>query len=318
MPKRRIQACEVQVQAPNSRYRSTSDSDATGTQNLVATVTFWGSASFCFDNTPSSTKLWQIQIDHAGYNNFSFKLVTVVNDMLRNHPDSNIIDTKGLEEQQKIRILNGAPSQQVADNDPDNMNFIPWRPVFYVAGDKLTHFFDLVHRILKYKVEMAHLLEVPSLQVQSKTRDWLQSEDELPEPWQLIHTDPEWLPSVFKVLPPRGRRHILCQLEAAEDDEYALMLMGGMYLFRDRLDSHKIQGGFAPSTDPTEKRQYVRILKVTDTEEGRQKISSLMERVFHNMPVYFFHYLHDKNNPLLKWILSQSNFILSPTPFEEN
>ena len=111
MPKRRFQAQEVALQEPLTK-RNSNNTDPTAGRFLVATVTYWGSAAYYFDNTPTATKLWQVQIDHAGYNNFSFKLLNVISDTLRNYPDTNITDLKSLEQHMKIRVLNGAPSQQ--------------------------------------------------------------------------------------------------------------------------------------------------------------------------------------------------------------
>ena len=316
MPKRRFQAQEVALQEPLTK-RNSNNTDPTAGRFLVATVTYWGSAAYYFDNTPTATKLWQVQIDHAGYNNFSFKLLNVISDTLRNYPDTNITDLKSLEQHMKIRVLNGAPSQQKEDNDPDGMQFHPWRPVLYVGDDNLNPFLDLVHRVLQHKVDSAQILEMPVLQVQSNCSQWNPSQEELPQPWQLLRTEAEWMPNIFKVLPPRGRRHVVCQLEAAEDEQYDLMFLGGLYIFREKFDAQQVPYGYHKTSDPTEKRIYVRLLKIKNNEEGREKIIRVLDNILHHMPVYFYHYIDDKKDPMLAWLLSLGPFRLNPIPFDD-
>ncbi|CAE7362405.1 unnamed protein product [Symbiodinium sp. CCMP2592] len=316
MPKRRFQAHEVALQEPLTK-RNSNNTDPTAGRFLLATVTYWGSAAHYFDNTPTTTKLWQMQIDHAGYNNFSFKLLQVVNDTLRNYPDPNITDLKSLEQHMKIRVLNGAPSQQKEDNDPDGMQFNPWRPVLYVGNENPNPLLDLVYRVLQHKVDSAHILDMPALQVQSNCSHWSPTQEDLPQPWQLLRTEPEWMPNIFRVLPPRGRRHIVCQLEAAEDEHYDLMFLGGLYIFRDKFDAQQVPYGFHKTADPTEKRIYVRLLKVKNDQEGKEKVLRVVDNVLYHMPVYFYHYIDDKKDPMLTWLLSLGPFRLNPIPLDD-
>ncbi|CAE6968150.1 unnamed protein product, partial [Symbiodinium sp. CCMP2456] len=300
MPKRRFQAHEVALQEPIAK-RNNNNADPTAGRYLIATVTYWGSAAYYFNDTPTTTKLWQVQVDHAGYNNFSYKILGTVNDTLRNYPDSNVTDLKSMEQHLKIRILNGAPSQQGEDNDPDGMQFTPWRAVLYLGNDDLNPILDLIHRILKHKMDQAQILDIPVLQVQSNCVQWNPAQEDLPQPWQLLRTEPEWMPNIFKVLPPRGRRHIVCQLETAEDDHYNLMFLGGLYVFREQFDAQQIPYGYHKTVDPTEKRIYVRLLKVQDSEDGKNKVLRVVNNVLHHMPVYFYHYIEDKQDPMLTW-----------------
>ncbi|CAE7388806.1 hypothetical protein AK812_SmicGene43285 [Symbiodinium microadriaticum] len=316
MPKRRFQAHEVTLQEPLAK-RNNNNADPTAGRYLIATVTYWGSAAYYFNDTPTETKLWQVQVDHAGYNNFSYKILGIVNDTLRNYPDSNVTDLKSMEQHLKIRVLNGAPSQQGEDNDPDGMQFTPWRPVLYVGNDDLNPILDLIHRILKHKVDQAQILDMPVLQVQSNCAQWNPAQEDLPQPWQLLRTEPEWMPNIFKVLPPRGRRHIVCQLETAEDDHYNLMFLGGLYVLREQFDTQQIPYGFHKTADPTEKRIYVRLLKVNNSEDGKNKILRVVNNVLHHMPVYFYHYIEDKKDPMLTWLLSLGPFRLNPIPFDD-
>ncbi len=316
MPKRRFQASDITVQAPTPRRMN--DPQQTGdNQTLTVTLARYGSAAFCFDHTATQEKLWQAQVDHAGYNNFSFKILQMITEVLRTYDDSKLTDTQALETHHKIRVLNGGPTQAKEDNDPDNMKFVPWRPVFYVADQSITFFLDLVYRIMKHKNDTGQLTDMPEFHIQSARDDWMPSEG-LAEPWQKLDTDPGWLPSIFRVPPPRGRRHVLCQIERSEDThdgEYALLFWGALWVYRDKLDSLRINGGFAPSQDPTEKRTYVRMVKLNDDAAGRERISSILNNGFHQVPIYFVDQLQERDNALYKWLLSFECVIPSPDTF---
>ena len=317
MPKRRFQASDITVQAPTPRRNNDPQQTGDG-QTLTVTFARYGSAAFCFDHASTREELWQAQVDHAGYNNFGFKILQIANEVIRSYDDSRLTDTQALETHHKIRLLNGAPTQAKEDNDPDNMRFVPWRPVFYVAQQSIAFFLDLVYRIMKHKNDAGHITDMPEFHVQGAKDDWLPPEG-LAEPWQKLDTDPDWLPSIFRVPPPRGRRHVLCQIERNEnttEGEYTFLFWGALWVYRDKLDGLRMPGGFVPSHDPTEKRTYVRMVKINDDTEGRTRIEGILRNGFHNVPVYFIDQLHERENPIYKWMLGFEYVILSPDPFE--
>ena len=253
MPTRRFQAHEVALQEPLTK-RNSNNTDPTAERYLIATVTYWSSAPYYFNDTPTTTKLWQVQVGHAGYNSFSYKLIGTANDALRNYPDSNVTNLKSMEQHLKIQIGNGATSQHEEHNHPDGMQFTPWPPMLWVGNDDFNPILDLTHRILEHKIDQGQILDMPVLKVQSNCPQWEPTQEDLPQPCQLLHTEPEWIPNIFKVLPPRGRKHIVCQLETAENDHYNLMFLGGRHVFRQQFHTQQIPYGFQKTADPTEKR----------------------------------------------------------------
>ena len=99
--------------------------------------------TFKGDNVP----LWQIQIDHNAQRSITFRLRESFEDFLRsaNAADSSMPTTVAdLEKSAGIRLVIGD------QKDPEDVGFVQWRSVFYVAGD-LNNFLMLLDAFFVWK-----------------------------------------------------------------------------------------------------------------------------------------------------------------------
>ena len=125
-------------------------------------------------------------------------------------------------------------------------------------------------------------------------------------------SDPAFIPpEPFRVMPPKGRRHVVAHLEKnddgidgpaaseheqdAEDGDgtrqeddatYTLSFWGCIYHFKERFEAKGIPGSLV-STKSQEHKDYVRYLKVGLDDEVRQQVELVLEDILKGMPVYF-------------------------------
>ena len=65
----------------------------------------------------------------------------------------------------------------------------------------------------------------------------------LPAPWQELSGDSVAMPLAFSALPPKGRRHVVRQLDRQERDAdagYTVSFFGGIYHYKDGFESQRI------------------------------------------------------------------------------
>ena len=95
-----------------------------------------------------------------------------------------------------VKLIVGAPPT-TGSNDQDNVGIVTWNPVLYVAGPTPNAALEFIHMVAQHKVRSGAI--TMCLQIRTS------------KPQCHGRSDP--MPSPFLALPPRGRRHVLCQLE---------------------------------------------------------------------------------------------------------
>ncbi len=284
--------------------------------DLVVSVRRWGSAFTVFDGASKDDPLWQLQVSHNGRNSFGFQVLAVAREAVLHHPNSKVRDLDQVESVLQVRLVNGAPPH-TGPTDPDGVGLEPWQVVLYSTST--TSALDIVHFIMKYKVGKGHILHLPTMTASCQDGSLLS----VPEPWALDR-NPAQLPKPFAALPPRGRRHILCQLEVEQQtarkadlsesqqeeehataeleagNTYIFSVFGGIYLYKDLFDAANIAGGYVAQADNS--RDYVRFLQVLDNEDGRDRLTAVLEQVLMNVPVFFIDSTGMANDSLVQWL----------------
>ena len=136
-------------------------------------------------------------------------IIVTAREALPSHPSPDVNSLADLEKVLRVRLQTGAPgpSGQV---DPDGVGILPWQTCVYAAGETPVEALKFIHFILSHKVHHGILPTMPELSVDvigGNLRN-------LPEPWVLNEmpvVDPA--PKPFSVVPARGKRHVLAQLE---------------------------------------------------------------------------------------------------------
>ena len=278
--KRRISAFKVDFEPPAKSSRA---SDANGGE-LQATVRRWGKAWSAFEspNTFGQQPLWQIQVVHSGRNSFGYQLLATVKAALENH---EMKDLPTLESKHGIKIFTGAPPQST-EADPDGVGMQSWRPVVYVAGANPIAGLKFIQLIIDFKVQRRDVVEKPRMVLQQPERAWCFGL--MPPGW--LFRQSEDVPRAFEAQPPRGRRHVIMQLEcrraAGDKKEYMLSFFGGIYPFRDRFDHKAISGAYAELDGGD--RDYIRCIKFVDLHATKILIEDVLgEGVLDGTPVFF-------------------------------
>lgn len=99
----------------------------------------------------------------------------------------------------------------------------------------------------------------------------------------------------FGALPPRGRRHVLAQLEKEEglDERWRQPaskvhphFYGAIYQFKDAFDRGQIPGAYM-ETGIADQQDYVRCVELINEANAMQKVLLVLHNVLKGMPVYF-------------------------------
>ncbi len=293
---------------------------------LVATIRRWGSTFGVFDDGSRTEPLWQLQVTHGGRLSFGYQLLGVCREALQEHPNQNIRDLAHLEAEMHMKILHGAPPMTGAP-DPDGVGLEAWQPVVYASTP--AEGLDMIRFIMQHKVKTGQILQLPHFIAVFPAQPNTET-PQVPAPW-IVHTEHPLQQHAFRALPPRGRRHVLLQVEvdgvqhgrstippnqeATQQDEeiqendvvdknYTIMFFGGIYGFRELFDAANIQGGSVPQPDGT-KDEYVRHMKVTSSESDRQRLKTIFEQVLLGVPVYLIDQTDSTDDPLVSWLLTQ-------------
>ena len=96
--------------------------------------------------------------------------------------------------------------------------------------------------------------------------------------------------SIFDVPPAFGKRVVvMCiEIESENTDTVNLVLTGGTFPFRDRLNEFGLQGGYVKSEDDGEKGKYYRVWNGVDLSvpEQREKVLEMIgSGVFNNIAI---------------------------------
>ena len=249
-------------------------------------------------NTLGDQLLWQIQIVHGGRNSFGYQLLATVKAALETHEAK---DLNTLESKHGIKIFTGAPPQS-ADADPDNVGIQAWRPVVYAVGMSPIAGLKFIQFILDFKVMRRDLPERPTMVLLQPEEAW--PFGLMPPGWIFRHNTV--VPRAFDAQPPRGRRHVIMQLESqevGEEKQFMLSFYGGIYQFRDHFDHKSVSGAYAEL--PTGARDYMRCVKFTDLETTKDLIEDILgQGVLDGTPVYFINAADETDRETVDWLAS--------------
>ena len=249
---------------------------------------------------------------------FANKVVAGAREALLDHPDEAARNLKAFERVKRVRLLSGQVGFR-EEPDLDQVGVQAWNPVIYTAGPDASEGLCFIHFVLEQKVAKKELHALPHLAVQMVAG----VNFEPPAPWsKVLQAEP--LAPAFAVVPPRGKRHILAQLEfqsgipaeenstksAADtqeeqpeggerqerptqdfnkEDKYIFSLFGGMYIYKDRFDASGISG--AQVQLENEKTEYVRIAEFATLQEGKAVLKTILEDCLMGTPIYFINHV---------------------------
>ena len=254
----------------------------------------------------ADTKLWQVQLTGGGQKAFAYNILATANEVLQGHPDCRVRSLRDLEEVQQLRLVIGMPAKS-GDNDPDGVGLVDWQLAIYSGKGGLEAALDFIHFVLQQKVAKGYLNTMPELQACIMAPAAVQS---LPAPWQELASDSPAMPMPFSALPPKGRRHVVCQLDGQErgaDAGYTVSFFGGIYHYKDGFESQRIQGTLLP-TGTADKRDYVRYLECGMDTTAKQRIAGVLESVLLKLPLYFINGA-GRDDPMATWLQHQPPII---------
>ena len=118
------------------------------------------------------------------------------------------------------------------------------------------------------------------------------------------------------VLPPRGRRHVLVQLDRSDDDNNAartLSFYGNIYPFKDRFEDVGVPGALTV-INPSQHNDYVRFLELKLDDACKQKVQEVLEDVLKGLPLYFIN-MAGSADPMASWLLQQPSIVEAEGPW---
>ena len=243
-------------------------------------------------------------------NSFTYQLLSNVKEALASNQDPNMQDLKAVEQTQKVRLISGGPPVE-GQLDQDGVGIQKWQTVIYAAGEDPSKALDFIQLVLEHKLRRGILAVMPKLTVGFPNGGF---QGPLHGAWQLsaMASDSGGVPKPFAALPPRGRRHVLAQLEIKEDGEgkkYLFTLFGNLYPFRGRLE--ELQVSAAELDLGTEGgAQHIHFLEFADLDEGEALLNPVLERGLLRLPVYFIDATSTVDDEVAAWLLEQPGVFL--------
>ncbi len=261
----------------------------------------------------AGTQLWQVQLTGPAKGSFSYQLLSTAREALLAHPNPKVRSLTDMETVLHLRVILGGPPPSGA-SDPDNVGLVDWQLVIYCAGPSPKTALDFVDFVLQHKIKKGGLTLLPDLQVHMVTG----AAEELPSPWRPADAAQISVPKPFGALPPRGRRHVLAQLEKEEGIEegesgdsqqakYILTFYGAIYQFKDAFDQGQIPGAYMETGTP-DQRDYVRYVELTHEANAMQKVLLVLQDALKGLPVYFVNMV-DPADEMGIWTLEQPSII---------
>ena len=242
-------------------------------------------------------------------NSFTYQLLPNVKEALASNQDPNVQDLKALEQVQQVRLISGGPPLE-GHMDQDGVGIQRWQTVIYAAGEDPSRALDFIYLVLEYKLRRGILAVMPNLVVGFPNGGF---QGPLQGPWQLTAmTSDTDAPKPFAALPPRGRRHVLAQLEikeGSEDKKYLFTLFGNLYPFRGRLEELQVS---AAELDLGAEggAQHIRYLEFTDLDQGEALLNPVLEQGLLRLPIYFINATKAVDDEVAAWILAQPGVVL--------
>ena len=170
---RRLTAPNVEI----SKNFSDHDDDPADNEVLVS-IRSWGNAAFVFPDLaeradwrkPENT-LWQARIFHTGRRSLGYMLLDAARAALRVHPDASMKTLEQLQQNHHVKLLSGGPPSS-GDPDPDGMEFTPWQPVIYAAGESPMPILELLQYLVKHHCTCGHWRHTPPLAIRIQEWTW--------------------------------------------------------------------------------------------------------------------------------------------------
>ena len=286
----------------------------------------------------ASTQLWQVQLAGLGQRAFTYKAMTSAKEALASYDNGGITTLQELEEKDHIRLV-VASSPPTGLLDVDKVGMVEWQIAFYAAGQTgICTVLGFIHHVLNHKVQQGQLREVPPLQVFACPGLHVMTVAP-PAPWTVGTSHQiKSIPKPFAAAPPRGKRHIVAQLERhgpadaqipsntqeepedsqvyqpEGDTKYLLTFLGGLFHFRLLFDNLQIAGGWVAKNDADpEQRDYVRYVEFTDDDASKAKVEQIFRDALLDIPVFFVDMV-GPNDPVSMWLLGVSSVIPGEHP----
>ena len=218
----------------------------------------------------ADTPLWQVQFAGNNQRVFAYQILTVAAEALCEYPDVRVRSLKDLEEVQQLRLIIGSPAKS-GDRDPDGVGLNYWQLAIYSGAGGADAALNFIHYILDCKVRKGYITSIPELAARVM---FPQAAAALPAPWQELTDESIVMPKPFAALPPKGRRHVVAQLDPKESDQrvegsdgagsatYQLTFFGGIFHFKERIENLRVPGTLLPTSN-TDKRDYVRYVEIS-------------------------------------------------------
>eukprot|EP00972_Heterocapsa_arctica_P115527 16448235-Heterocapsa_arctica.AAC.1 len=111
-------------------------------------------------------------------------------------------------------------------------------------------------------------------------------------------------PHIFDAAPPRGKRHMILQVEKAEaDGEYSLLFMGNTWAFRAQFDGMGIAGGHVECDGH---KEYVRCLQgVGLAQDSKDRVTQVLgSGVLNGHALIIFNETADSDDEMISWLAS--------------
>eukprot|EP00438_Fugacium_kawagutii_P024025 Skav236731 [mRNA] locus=scaffold8096:6013:7347:- [translate_table: standard] len=232
---------------------------------------------------------------------------------LQEYPDVRVRNLRDLEAVLQLRLVIGTPPK-TGTSDPDGVGIVDWQLAIYSGAGGVEAALNFIHYILEIKVRKGYITRMPAL----AARLLLQDAPVLPAPWQAVTDDSVVIPKAFAALPPKGRRHVLSQLDpqerendASDQETYMLTFYGGVYPFKDRLDGYRVPGALLPTGN--DKQEYVRYLECSLDAESQERVRAVLGTALLGVPLYFINGARS-GDPMAAWLLQQPSVIDGEAP----
>ena len=265
--------------------------------------------------------MWQIQIVGAAQNAFSYQLLASLREALQQHPNEEVRSLQDVETKLHVRVVLGGPPAGGGRLDVDGIGVQPWRTTLYVAGSDFGAGLELVRFVLEHKVQKERIPQMPRLRVQLGGKRC--EKQYLPPSWQDMQPLPSSVPGAFEALPPRGRRHVVCQLEwvfekgregndadVVSGGKYVFTVLGGLYPFRAFFDEKGITGAQLESrgSDKVSElgSEYIRFVEFQRPDECASVVGPILVDCLKGVPVYFVNMVSAEDAAAL-WILQHDS-----------